>query len=189
MFVNKAEQAKARIDCADIIDNNKPIKNMADDIDKHGNTRKLVTQCFALYNVAGHSGLQVEISYEVQDIDRLRQELVSVQEAYKRAEDEREEMRRKLVEVTRTRALDALDSMVASVKESLKIRRKAIEEAGLMKDVDKQMISKVRAEIKDERERLIRWEQDIRQQVMSRTEVGELETLIASIEGGDEFDV
>src|SRR5216683_4329787 len=70
LFVNEAEKEQARIDCVDIIDNDRPIRNMADDIDKHGNTRKLVTQCFAVYSVEGHSGLQVEISYEVQDIDR-----------------------------------------------------------------------------------------------------------------------
>src|SRR5688500_5691724 len=31
LFVNIPEREKARIDCADIIDNNRPIRNMADD--------------------------------------------------------------------------------------------------------------------------------------------------------------
>jgi PAS domain S-box-containing protein len=189
LFVNKPEREKARIDCVDIIDNSRPIKNMADDIDKHGNTRKLVTQCFPIYNVEGHSGLQVEISYEVQDIERLQAELAEMQEAYKRTEAQREELEHRLVDVTRTRALTALDSLVSSVKDMLRQRRIAVDKAALTKDADARMIEKARAAIKEERDRLITWEREARKQVMSHTEVEALETLIVSIERNEMFDV
>jgi PAS domain S-box-containing protein len=189
LFVNKPEREKARIDCVDIIDNDKPIKNMADDIDKHGNTRKLVTQCFAVYNVEDHSGLQVEISYEVQDIDRLRDELVRMQEAYARAQQEREELQHKLIDVTRTRALEALDSIVASVKDSLHDRKSAADQAELSKDANQEMIAKVRLQIKQERDRLIKWEREKRKEIMSFTSAEDLESAIVAVEGTEAFDV
>ncbi len=189
LYVNKPEQEKARIDCVDIIENNKPIKNMANDIDKHGNTRTLVTQCFALYNVGGHPGLQVEISYEVQDIERLQEELVRMQEAYKRAQMESEELQRKLVDVTRTRALSALDSMVKSVKEALLDRKHVADQAALKKDANQEMVEEIRGEIKDEKEKLIKWEKGMRKELMSQTKVGDLEALIDSIEQNEKFDV
>lgn len=189
LFVNEPEREKARCDCIEIIDNDRPIKNMADDIDKHGNTRKLVTQCFAAYNVEDHPGLQVEISYEVQDIDRLQSELMRIQEAYLRAQEEREELRHKLVEVTRSRAIDALASVVESVKDSLRDRRKAVDQAALLRDADEKMITKARNEIKNDRERLLRWEAETRKMLMSHTSVEDLEELILSIERSDSFDV
>ena len=189
LFVNKPERDKARVDCIDIIDNDRPIRNMADDIDKHGNTRKLVTQCFAVYNVEGHSGLQVELSYEVQDIDRLQVELASLQDAYARAEAEREDLQHKLVDVTRDRALKALDSVIGSVKDSLHDRRNAVDQAELSKDRDQAMITKARAGLKEDRERLIKWERDIRKQIMSQAKVEELEAIILSVERSEFLDV
>lgn len=189
LFVNKPERDKARLDCVDIIDNDRPIKNRADDIDKHGNTRKLVTQCFALYNVEGHSGLQVELSYEVQDIERLQAELGTIQEAFRRSETESDELRRKLVDVTRERGLKALDSAVASASESLRERRRSTDQAALTKDGDRQMIAKARAEIKSDREHLVKWEREMRMQLMSNTTVDALEALILSIERAEIIDV
>lgn len=189
LFVNVPEREKARIDCMDIIDNNRPIRNMANDIDKHGNTRTLVTQCFAVYNIQEHPGLQVEVSYEVQDIERLQRELEDLQEEHRRAEQDREELRRKLVDVTRARALKALEWVVESVKGANRTRRKTIQEAELKKDADQQMLAKAKAEVKTESERLVRWERDIRNQLMSLTSAEELEALIEVIEGSETFDV
>jgi PAS domain S-box-containing protein len=189
LYVNEPERAKARIDVVDIIDNNKPIKNMANDIDKHGNTRKLVTQCFALYNVGGHSGLQAEISYEVQDIERLQEELMRMQEEHRRARMESEELQRKLVDVTRTRAMSALDSMVKSVKDALLDRKHVADQAALKKDADQKMVAKIRGEIKEEKEKLIKWEKEMRKKLMSQTKVEDLEALIDSIEQNETFDV
>ncbi len=189
LFVNKPERTKARLDCIDIIDNNRPIKNMADDIDKHGNTRKLVTQCFAVYNVEGHSGLQVEISYEVQDIDRLQEELAAIQEQFKRAEGEREDLQRKLVDVTRDHGLKTLDSVVAAVRESNRERKKVTDKAALAKDANEKAITKARDEIKKERDRLVTWERKMRTQLMSETKVDALEALILTIENNETFDV
>lgn len=189
LFVNEPEQEKARLDCVDIIDNNRPIKNMADDIDKHGNTRKLVTQCFALYDVEGHSGLQVEMSYEVQDIERLQAELLKIQQAFRQAEQEREELRRKLLDVTRDRGVKALDAAFASVRDSLRGRAKSTDEIALSKDCDKQMVAKARAEIKSARERWLKWEREMRAQLMSEQSVEGLESLIECIERTDFDDV
>jgi PAS domain S-box-containing protein len=189
LFVNVPEREKARVDCADIIDNNRPIRNMADDIDKHGTTRTLVTQCFPLYNVQGHAGLQVEVSYEVQDIQRLQSELQNLQAAYRRAQEDREELQRKLLEVTRTRALKALESIVEAVRGSNRARRSAIHQAELKHDTDQQLLTKARGEVKQELDDLIQWERGMRQQVMSQTSSDDLEALIDLIERAEPFDV
>lgn len=189
LFVNVPEREKARIDCVDIIDNNRPIRNMADDIDKNGNTRTLVTQCFPVYNVHGYPGLQVEVSYEVQDIDRLQRELQDLQEAYRRAEQDREQLHRKLIEATRDRALKALDSVVETVRESNRTRRNAIQQAELKTGADPKAINKAKAEVRQQLDQLLRWETEIRKQIMSHTAVEELEKLIDTIERAEAFDV
>jgi PAS domain S-box-containing protein len=189
LFVNVPEREKARIDCIDIIDNNRNIRNMADDLDKHGNTRTLVTQCFPVYNVQGYPGLQVEVSYEVQDIERLQRELQALQEAYRRAELEREEMHRKFVETTRSRALKALESVVEAVRESNRARRNAIHQAELKKGADPNSLAKAKSEVRQELDRLIKWESEIRKRVMSETTIEELDALIDTIERSEPFDV
>jgi PAS domain S-box-containing protein len=189
LFVNEPEQGKARSDCVDIIDNNRPIKNMAEDRDKHGNTRRLVTQCFPLYNVAGHPGLQVEISYEVQDIERLQAELLTVQEAYERASKRGEELRLKLLDVTRERGLKALEFAFASGNEALRERRKALDRLAVEKDAVPQLIAKIKTEIKGDRERLVKWEREMRRELMSQATVEALESLILSIDRAEILDV
>ncbi|MGH6837475.1 MAG: PAS domain S-box protein [Methylocella sp.] len=184
LFVNPPEREKAKADCREIIDNNKPIKNMADDIDKHGNTRTLVTQCFPIYNVDGHSGLQVEISYEVQDYDRLKAELVELQAASRRKQEQIEELQRKLVEETRRRALSALETMSQAVKESHRLRQIATETAELSRDSDPKLIAKARAEIKAGRDKLLQWERQMRQRVLSDASADALEDQITEIENG-----
>jgi PAS domain S-box-containing protein len=187
LFVNPPERAKARVDCVEIIDRDHPIKNMAEDIDKHGNTHRLVTQCFAIYNVQGHPGLQAEISYEVQDIERLQEELVRIQGEFKEAEIERENLKKQLVSVTRDRAIAALASVVTSAKADLAERREATNKAALMQGYDATLISKARAEINAEKSKLLDWERVMRNAIMSETNYEELESIISTIERNETF--
>src|SRR5258708_1342607 len=189
MFVNEPERDKACDDCADIIDNNKPIKNMAEDRDKHGNTRKLVTQCFAIYNVDGHAGLQVEISYEVQDIDRLKQDLERIQEDYRRAEKEKIALQRQLLEETQKRGFRAISNVVETVRNSITSRKAEITKTALLKGADKEMIEEARAKLKAEIQRLNAWEQDMTTRVGEQTTIDGLKRLIEEIQRDETFDV
>jgi PAS domain S-box-containing protein len=189
LFVNPPEQEKARSDCAKIIDENHPIKNMAEDIDKHGNTKALVTHCFPIYDVAGYSGLQVEISYEVQDYDRLKAGLQELQASSRRKQEQIEELRTKLLEETRRRALGALDSQVQTARDSCGRREIAAENAALQPRANLRMIAKARAEIKAARASLLLWERSMRKRVMSDLALEELESIIEEIEQGPEQDV
>lgn len=189
LFVNPPERLKARLDCVDIIENDRNIRNMADDIDKYGTTRRLVTQCFALYNVGGHDGIQVELSYEVQDIDRLGEELRALQADFRRAQDEREQLRRRLIDTTRAQGLAALEREVTAAKESIRDRKKIIEAEALGRGADQEIISKARAAAKAELERVIRWEREMRNRLLTEEGVAALEKLIEAIEKNESFDV
>lgn len=189
LFVNPPERAKARLDCVDIIDNDRNIRNMADDIDKYGTTRRLVTQCFALYDVGGHAGLQVELSYEVQDIDRLGEELRTLQADFRRAQEEREQLRRRLIDTTRAQGLSALEREVTAAKESIRDRKRVIEAEALGRGADQGMISKARAAAKTELERVILWEREMRNRLLTEEGVSALEKLIEVIEQNESFDV
>lgn len=189
LFVNPPERAKARIDCCDIIDNNKHIRNMADDIDRYGNTRKLVTQCFPLYNVGVHNGLQVEISYEVQDIDRLEKDLLKLQSDYRDEQQKKEELQRRLLISTRQRAEGALDNVVQAEREALRASESAITQAELQRDPDKAMIAAARVSLGQKRDRLFTWETEKRKLINSDLSVEELETLISRLENREGLNV
>lgn len=189
LFVNPPEQEKARVDCADIIDNKRSIKNMADDIDKHGNTKTVVTQCFPLYNIAGHLGLQVELSYEVQDVDRLKEELSDLQEKFREEKKRSDAIQKQLLEVTRQRALADLSAAFSAASESIRARRKHIETEALAKDTDKSALAKARSETTAQKQKLVQWERRLRTRIVEESTVPGLEELKQSIEDAEELDV
>ena len=56
-------------------------------------------------------------------------------------------------------------------------------------DIYKAMIVNVRAKIKSERERWVAWEREMRNRIMTLTDIGELEELVLAIERTEGFDV
>ena len=178
LFVNPPERDKARADCMEIIDQNKPWKNMADDIDKHGNTQKLVTHCFPIYDIAGHSGLQVEISYEAQDYDKLSQELVELQAASKRQIDR-----------ARDRAFDALKEEHNAERTRLREWESDIRKAELLPNVDVRSIQTTKASQATKLSQLTAWEKAMRSRISSVSTLDEFDSLTDAIEKREGLDV
>jgi hypothetical protein len=196
LFVNDLEKEKARVDCVDIIDNNHIIRNMADDIDKHKVTKNLVTHCFPVYNAGPHAGLQVEISYEIQGVERLEKELRRLQEQSRAAEEDRkrseEDARRshqRLIELLSSRALEALSSVVNAKREDFRGREDAITKAALAHNANKDAVAQARADVKVARDKLIAWETEYRRKIVSSDSDTTLEDFILRIERMDELDV
>jgi PAS domain S-box-containing protein len=97
-FVDPLEAAQARSDCIQIIDNNRVIRNIANDLDSNSRKRELLTHCFR--SVINGEVFQVEMSFEISDIDQLKEEicvvrnkqqlaLIRKQEAKQEAEQEK----------------------------------------------------------------------------------------------------
>lgn len=80
-FVDPLEAAQARIDCIQIIDNKKIIRNIANDRDSKGLTRELLTHCFP--SVVNNIVCQIEMSFEISDIDKLKTEICDVRDNQK----------------------------------------------------------------------------------------------------------
>ena len=128
LFVNPPEQERAREDCKKIIDDNFPIQNMADDIDKFHNPRRLITHCFPLYNAGDFESLQVEISHEVASFEKLNTELIELQASYKEKEAMLKESERMLVVKMKEGIVCGLDSRIKIKKDELVERDRKIME-------------------------------------------------------------
>jgi PAS domain S-box-containing protein len=178
LFVNPPERDKARADCIEIIDQNKPWKNMADDIDKHGNTQKLVTHCFPIYDIAGHAGLQVEISYEAQDYDKLSTELAELHAASKRQLDK-----------ARDRAEEALKDGHSAERARLRDWESDIRKAELQPSMDKKSIEATKIDHAEKLKRLIAWEKKMRLRLASASNLDEFDLLTEEIENREGLDV
>lgn len=189
LFVNKPERAQARKDCEDIVDNDKFIKNMAEDIDKSGNTRKLVTQCFAVYDVAGHAGLQVEISYEVQDMDRLQAELRDMQEAYALEQRRVRDLKEENLRIMRARALACLESVCQNQSTRLSKKEDKLIEARMLSSHSKSASAEIQIEIDEDRKKLLAWEKSMRAEIGAAKIVDDLEALLVKAENRVGLDV
>lgn len=80
LFVDDLEAAKAREDVVKIIDG-QIIRNIANDCDNHGRRKKLLTHCFPVMHPGFDKVLQVEISFEIGDIEQLEEEICRVRDA------------------------------------------------------------------------------------------------------------
>lgn len=189
LFVHEPEREQARIDARDIIDNDRFIKNMAEDIDRNGSTKKLVTQCFALYDVGGHVGLQAEVSYEVQDIDRLQIELKDLQDKFARERQRVRELEEESLKIIRKRALECLDSIYKNQSDRLIKKEDKLIEARLTVGNNKAASQEIQREIDDDRKKLISWEKIMRGEIMANNTVDGLEDIAGRVERREGLDV
>ena len=86
-------------------------------------------------------------------------------------------------------AVEVAEFAFASGNEALRERRKSLDRLSVEKDAVPQMIAKIKTEIKSDRERLVKWEREMRRELISQTTVEALESLILSIDRAEILDV
>lgn len=189
LFVYEPERDQARKDCCEIIDQRRPIRNMANDKDIHGITRPLVTHCFPIYGVGGHDGLQVEVSYEIGDIDRLQRELEQLQREYESKKQEEQEVARQLFFACRERALKCLATVAEQQRANVTRYEQTVLEIRAKKSAAANEIQKMQDENKQSRDRLRVWQRQYETAIIKATTIDELEALIIKIEDLHELDI
>lgn len=181
-FVDPLEAAQARSDCVKIIDNNKIIRNVANDRDSKGHTRELLTHCFP--SIINGEMCQIEMSFEISDIDKLKAEICDIRDNQKQLLSHNQEVEQEKLKSYRHVASNHFQTILRRVTTSLDSK---IDVADDLKNdfsaesQQREMAKEKSVSLRNQRRSLFDWQMDILERISAISSIDEERKLLSEI--------
>lgn len=184
LFVHQYEADQAREDCIDIVDNKRVIRNIAHDVNKLGQQKKLLTHCFPMYHEGWKEYLQVEMSFEISDVEKLEQEICDIRDKAKEKVEVDRRVANELVVTLKSTATQCLSNHYASVQEEANRKISMIKQSGLefgASEEDKSLVATKILELTERKRKIELWNRRMASRISSASDAEDLQHLMTEI--------